>query len=380
MARAIFVVATLDTKGPEAVYVVKALHTLGVAATLIDTSTRGSSIISRADATHAASAQLRAALLNAHAAGTLAGVLALGGSVGTQIATSAMQALPMGVPKLMVSTMASGQVRSYVGNKDIIMMNPVVDISGLNRITRQVLWRAACAMAGMCKHPMDATPSSKPLVTATMFGITTACVNRARELLEAAGCEVMIFSANGLGGSTMESLISEGLVQGVLDITTTEIADEIAGGTLSAGAKRLTAAAAAAIPQVVSVGATDVVNFGPKGTVPKHLLSRRLLEHNDSVTLMRTSPTDNARIGVDIGTKLRNSATTTVLLPLLGVSALDKEGAPFADTESRRQLFEKIEDNLGSTQTIRLPCHINDPAFAERAVVELLRLMNGRHQ
>src|SRR5262249_8450433 len=250
-----------------------------------------------------------------HAEGRVSGVLGLGGSAGTTIATAAMRVLPIGVPKLMVSTLASGQVRHWVGDKDILMLNAVVDILGINRISRQILTEAARALAGMVLFA-SASPKSeirnlkseipapdRPLIAASMFGVTTPCVMRARDVLEAAGYEVLVFHATGNGGQAMESLIAEGLIVGVLDITTTELADELVGGILTAGPDRLTAAGKRGIPQVISVGALDMVNFGPPETIPEKFKDRQFYRHNATVTLMRTTVDENRRLGEEIGRK-----------------------------------------------------------------------------
>lgn len=317
-----------------------------------------------------------------HQRGQVSGVIAIGGSAGTTIGTAAMRALPLGVPKLMVSTLASGQVRHYVGDKDILMLNSVTDISGLNRISRSVLDTAARAMAGMVRlprAPATAEGDEKPLVAATMFGVTTPCVQRARDILETAGYEVLVFHATGNGGQAMESLIAEGLIAGVLDITTTELADELVGGVLSAGPQRLTAAARAGVPQVVSVGATDMVNFHARETVPAQFAGRNLYQHNASVTLMRTTAEENAAIGAEIGRKV--SAATgpaAILLPLRGVSAIDRAGQPFDDPQARAALFAAIRATAEPIEIMEMDCHINDPAFAEAAAAKLLELMQVR--
>jgi uncharacterized protein (UPF0261 family) len=290
-----------------------------------------------------------------------------------------MRALPLGVPKLMVSTLASGQVRHYVGDKDVLMLNSVVDILGINRISRMVLTNAAAAMAGMVVG-RSVTPShedqDRPLVAATMFGVTTKCVERARQLLEAAGYEVLVFHANGSGGQAMESLISDGLIAGVLDITTTELADELVGGVLTAGPDRLTAAARRGVPQVVSVGALDMVNFHAPETVPDKFRPRRFYRHNPSVTLMRTTPAENTQLGEELARKV-SAATgpTAVMLPLRGVSAIDATGQPFDDPQARDALFAAIRANLNDIELIELDHHINDPEFAEAAAEKLLVLM-----
>jgi uncharacterized protein (UPF0261 family) len=317
----------------------------------------------------------------AHERGEVDGCLALGGSAGTTIGTSGMRVLPLGVPKLMVSTLASGQVRPWVGVKDILMLNSVVDIAGVNRISRRILHNAAAAMAGMLSHPPEAATDDRPLIAATMFGVTTPCVQRAREVLEQAGYEVLVFHATGNGGEAMESLIADGLISGVLDITTTELADELVGGILSAGPDRLTAAARHGVPQVVSVGATDMVNFGPRDTVPEKFKDRLFYQHNPTVTLMRTTPEENARIGEEIGRKLAASTgPAAIVLPLKGVSAIDAAGQAFDDPAARQSLFDAIRQTHGRTELIEVDHHINDPKFAESAACRLLQMLRGGHQ
>jgi uncharacterized protein (UPF0261 family) len=314
-----------------------------------------------------------------HAEGKVAGVVGLGGGAGTTIGTAAMRALPVGVPKLMLSTMASGQVRSYVAGRDIMMLYSIVDILGINRISRLVLSNAAHAMAGMVRfaRPQPAG-RDRPLVAATMFGVTTPCVERAREVLEAAGYEVLVFHATGVGGETMEGLIRDGLIAGVLDITTTELADELVGGVLSAGPQRLTAAGAMGVPQVVSVGATDMVNFYEPKSVPAQFQQRTLHRHNPNVTLMRTTTEENARIGADIGRKLaRATGPRAILLPRQGVSSLDRAGQPFDDPPARAALFDAIRAEAAGVEILELDCHLNDRLFAETAAHKLLQLMRS---
>ena len=291
----VYLLATLDTKGTEAALVRDRLRALGVDVVVVDAGCLGEPAyagdVTREQVFAAAGTSLealrqqrdRGAAVTQAAAGAAAlvraafdqgrldGVLALGGSAGTTIGTSAMRTLPLGVPKLMVSTLGSGQVRQYVGDKDILMFNSVVDIAGINRISRSILNNAAAAMAGMVRNRAPDSADDRPLVAATMFGVTTPCVQRARAILEQAGYEVLVFHATGNGGQAMESLIAEGVIAGVLDITTTELADELVGGILTAGPDRLTAAARRGVPQVVSVGATDMVNFGPPETVPEQV-------------------------------------------------------------------------------------------------------------
>ncbi len=399
----VYLFATLDTKGIEACFVRDALRALGLGVTLVDTSCIGApkvaadikreAIFEAAGTTLAAlqkqndrgaavdTAARGAAVLaaRAFAAGELDGVFGIGGGAGTTIGTSAMRALPLGVPKLMVSTLASGDVRNFVGTKDVLMMNSVVDISGINRISRVVLTRAAQAMAGMVKGGAPKSASDKPLVAASMFGVTTPCVERAREVLEAAGYEVLVFHAVGVGGQTIESLVRDGVLSGVLDITTTELADELVGGVLSAGPSRLTAAAECRVPQVVSVGALDMVNFWAADSVPKKFEGRKLHKHNANVTLMRTTLEENVELGRIIGEKLANAGpTTVVMLPKRGLSAIDREGQAFEDAAARRALYGAIEKSIGATPVVELDLHINDAAFAEAAANQLIEMMRSK--
>ena len=291
-----------------------------------------------------------------------------------------MRTLPIGVPKLMASTLASGQVRPYVGDKDILMLNTVVDISGINRITRLVLSEAARAMAGMVTlRSARSANAEKPVVAATMFGVTTPCVERARRILEEAGYEVLVFHATGTGGQAMESLIDDGLVMGVLDITTTELADELVGGILTAGPNRLTAAGRKGIPQVISVGTLDMVNFGPPDSIPSKFGDRKFYRHNPTVTLMRTTADENTALGEEIGRKASASrGPTAIVLPLQGISAIDREGQPFDDPVARVALFDSLRLHHGNAKLVELDHHINDPEFTEAAVRELLSMLRAR--
>jgi uncharacterized protein (UPF0261 family) len=397
----VLIFATLDTKGHEAGFVRDLLAGWGVRVTLVDVGalrppavppdvsreeifalagTNPDAMADRGEAvTYAAEGAARFAR-EAYARGEVAGVLGLGGSAGTTIGTAAMQALPLGVPKVMVSTLASGAVRQFVGDKDIFMLNSVVDILGINRVSREVLSAAARAMAGLVTYPRpQAQADDKPIVAATMFGVTTPCVERARETLQRAGYEVLIFHATGNGGQAMESLIRDGHIAGVLDITTTELADEEVGGFLSAGPERLTAAGAAGIPQVVSTGAVDMVNFYGPHTVPSRFDGRLLHRHNAHVTLMRTTPEENRAIGRQIARKLAAATgPVAVLLPARGVSAIDKAGQPFDDPVARAALHEAIRAGLAAGTVEELDLHINDPAFADAAAEKLLEMMHWR--
>lgn len=401
----VYLIATLDTKGREIAFVRDQLRGFGVSTQIVDAGCLGQPTVAadltREEVYAAAGTSLKdvrtagdrgqamtlAALGVArlierlHAEGRVSGVLGLGGSAGTSIATSAMRRLPLGIPKLMVSTLASGQVRPYVGDKDILMLNAVVDILGINRISRIILGEAARAMAGLVtlKAPDPATGGDRPLVAATMFGVTTPCVERVREVLEAAGYEVLVFHATGSGGQAMESLIADGLIAGVLDITTTELADELVGGVLSAGPERLTAAGKRGIPQVISVGATDMVNFGPRDSVPAKFADRKFHIHNPTVTLMRTTLAENEALGREIGQKAAAAiGPTAIVLPLQGVSAIDRTGQPFDDPLARAALVAGIRKHRGDAALIELDLHINDAAFAERAAQTLLELMGQR--
>ena len=304
-------------------------------------------------------------VLRLHAEGKLDGILALGGSGGSSIATRAMRALPVGVPKLMVSTVASGDTRPYVGAVDVTMMYSVVDISGVNRVSARIMANAAGAIAGM----VDATVpelEARPLVGATMFGVTTPCVTRARERLEELGYEVLVFHATGAGGQSLEALVRGGFLVGVLDTTTTELADELVGGVLSAGPDRLEAAGAAGVPQVVSLGALDMVNFGPRETVPPQFEGRNLYVHNPTVTLMRTTPGECAELGRTIGRKLSGAHGPTVLfVPLKGVSMIAVEGQAFHDADADAALFAGLHETLDdSVEVHEVDTDINDPDFA----------------
>lgn len=305
------------------------------------------------------------------------GVLGMGGSAGTTLGTAAMRALPFGVPKIMVSTLASGQVRPFVGVKDITMMHSVVDISGLNRISTKILTNAAHAMVGMLNAPASNPNLEKTLLAATMFGVTTPCVELGRNILEQSGREVLVFHATGTGGLTMESFIRDGLIKGVLDITTTELADELVGGILSAGNERLTAAGIMGIPQVISVGALDMVNFGPMDTVPEKFRNRRLHAHNSNVTLMRTTPEENALLGKEIALKANSAkGATAIIFPLRGISALDALGKPFWWPEANHALNESLKLGLNpDVEYIELDLHINDTAFGEACALKLINYL-----
>lgn len=400
---AIYLLATLDTKGAEAVFLARRLRRLQLKVVLVDTSCLGEvsvaadipreAVFAEAGTSLAAQQQLQdrgtavtqaaegasAIVSAAFARGELEGIVAIGGSAGTTIGTRAMRSLPIGVPKLMVSTLASGQVRPWVGDKDILMLNSVVDIAGINRISRQILNSAAAALAGLVRFRQNETATDRPVIAATMFGVTTPCVQQARAILEAAGYEVMVFHATGNGGQALESLVRDRQIAGVLDITTTELADELVGGILSAGPTRLTAAGEVGIPQVISVGALDMVNFGPSETVPEKFRDRKFHIHNATVTLMRTTVEENRQLGREIGSKAAAArGPVSILLPREGVSAIDRAGEAFDDPAARAALFAAIRENCDDVEVVEIPAHINDSQFAEAAARRLLDLMAVR--
>ena len=403
MAETILLIGTLDTKGAEFAYVRGLITERGHKTVVMDTGVGGEppfvpdiSATEVAEAGHKSLTALREAgdrgaaltvmgegarvlALKAYVDGQVDGVLSLGGSGGTSIATTAMQALPIGFPKVMVSTMASGDVAPYVGVKDITMMYSVVDVAGLNRISRQVFCNAVGAICGMVEQTLPEA-EDKPLITASMFGVTTPCVTAVREKLEAAGYEVLVFHATGSGGRAMEALIDGGFITGVADITTTEWCDELVGGVLSAGPTRLDAAAKNGVPQVVSLGALDMVNFGGMETIPQKFKDRILYVHNPQVTLKRTTPEECAELGKIIAAKLNQcTGPATLFMPLKGVSMIDAEGQPFHSPEADQALFRAVRDNLDTdkVELIEMNMNINDLDFAVAVANRLLRMLSS---
>jgi len=403
----IAIVGTLDTKGPEHAFLADVIRGRGHRPLLIDVGTGTpptiaadirreevareggidlATIAARQDRGEAVAAMARAlpVLLRRLAAeGEIAGVISLGGGGGTAIATAGMRALPIGFPKVMVSTLATANPAAYVGESDIVMVPSIVDIAGLNRVSRLILSRAAGAICGMVEAgvfaPGAGETEDRPVITASMFGNTTACVATARELCEAAGYEVLVFHATGTGGRTMESLIASGIVAGVLDITTTEWADELVGGILTAGPNRLDAAAAAGVPAIVVPGCLDMVNFGAPETVPSRFAGRgrTFYRHNPQVTLMRTTADESARLGRILADKVNASrGPVAVLLPLKGISLISMSGGPFHDPEADAALFGAIRESVRpEIPVIECDSAINDPEFAARCASELLRRM-----
>lgn len=336
----------------------------------------------RALATEVLSKGMEKLIPRLYAEGKFDGIISLGGTGGTSLVTPGMRALPIGVPKVMVSTVASGNVQQYVGTSDIVMMPSIVDVSGLNSISTKIFTNAALAIAGMVSlEHKEIAQEKKPLVAATMFGVTTPCVDAAREFLEEKGYEVLVFHATGTGGRVMERLIEEGYFKGVLDITTTEWCDELVGGVLAAGPNRLEAAGKHKVPQVVSVGALDMVNFGPIDTVPEKFKGRKFYKHNPTVTLMRTTVEENKKLGEIIAEKLNKAEGPTVLmLPLKGVSMIDAEGQPFYGPEEDKILFDTLRENIdrSKVELIEMDAHINDKEFALTAAKRLLELMENK--
>lgn len=398
--KTVALVGALDTKGQEYAFLQECIRRNGMATLLIDFGVLGAPAIwpditrqqvaaaggadirvlaaqrDRGSAIAAMARGIEVLLPKLYAEGRFHGVIALGGGGGTSVAAAGMRALPYGVPKVIVSTVAGGDVSGYVGVKDIVMIPSVVDISGLNRFSRRVLAQAAGAICGMLSAEVP-PGDDNPLIAATMFGNTTPCVEHARRILEEAGYEVLVFHATGTGGRTMENLIRDGLITAVLDITTTEWADELVGGVLAAGPHRLEAAADTGIPAVVAPGCLDMVNFWAPETVPSQFHGRRFYQHNPNITLMRTTPDECARLGEIIADKLnRSKGPVAVMIPLKGWSMIDSPQGPFwwpeADEAFRHSLRQHLRPDI---PVIELDANINDPAFAEACARQLLRFL-----
>ena len=404
---AVALVGTFDTKGPDFAFLAARLRAAGVEVVAVDAGTGepvgltpdigGETVAAAAGASRA---RLRAAgdrgravtemgrgaaavIADLAAHGRADGVLAAGGSGGSSIAAQVFAALPIGFPKLLVSTMASGDVSPYVGARDVCIMYSVVDVAGINRISRLVLGNAAAAMAGMVTAGEPAAPdtSDRPLIAASMFGVTTQAVETARARLTELGYEVLVFHATGAGGRALEALAEARLLSGVFDLTTTELADDLVGGVLSAGPDRLTAAGAAGLPQVIGPGALDMVNFGPPDTVPAAFNGRLFFEHNPTVTLMRTTPAEMAELGARIGRKAAAAkGPVEVFWPDRGVSALDADGQPFRDPAADEACREALDRELNAAglSLHRIDAHLNDPAFATAMADRLHAMITGR--
>lgn len=401
--KTIAIAGTFDSKGKEFTYIKEVLENLGlntltihcgVFEPTVETDVSNATVAreigenideiaakkDRALGTEILSKGMEKLIPRLYSEGKFHGIISLGGSGGTSLVTPGMRALPVGVPKVMVSTVASGNVQQYVGTSDIIMIPSIVDVSGLNSISTKIFTNAALAIAGMVKFEHEEKIEKKPLVAATMFGVTTPCVDVAREYLEKEGYEVLVFHATGTGGKTMERLIENGFFDGVLDLTTTELCDELVGGVLSAGADRLEMAGKCKVPQVVSVGAMDMVNFGPIDTVPKKFNGRKFYKHNPTVTLMRTTVEENKKLGEIISEKLNNTEGPTVLmLPLKGVSMIDVEDQPFYGPEEDQVLFDTLRKNIDDdkVELVEMDLDINDRKFALEAARKLVDLMDA---
>jgi uncharacterized protein (UPF0261 family) len=399
----VVLLGTLDTKGREYDYLRDRVREQGCDVILVDAGVLGEpqveADVSREEVARAAGEDVgalaaagdRGAAVSAMARGAalvvkrlfdegrLDGVASVGGSGNASIAAEAMRGLPVGVPKLIVTTLASGDTRPYMGASDVTMTYSVVDIAGLNRISEQILCNAAGAISGMAQASAGPTAEGRrPLIGATMFGVTTPCVTRARERLDELGYEVLVFHATGTGGQSLEALVEGGFLAGVLDATTTELADDLVGGVLSAGPDRLEAAGRLGVPQVVSLGALDMVNFGPREAVPPEFEGRNLYVHNPTVTLMRTTPDECRELGRRIGRKLAAATGPTALfVPLRGVSMIAVEGGPFHDPAADEALLEGLRETIGQVEVHALDLDINDPAFAEAMANRLHEMIGG---
>lgn len=388
--KAVAVIGTLDTKGEELGFLRDRLEELGLDALLIDVGTQDpqgaepdvsrhqlaeagnfdlDEIATGSDRGRVVAAMGEAAAIlvsRMHAAGQIHGLIGAGGSGNTEIATAAMRALPIGVPKLMVTTLAAGDTRAYIGPSDLSLITSVVDIAGLNGVSKRVLTGAAAALAGMVNSAGEAEIGSERLIAATMFGVTTPCVTAARRELEPRGFEVVTFHATGAGGRAMESIAASGGFAGVLDVTTTELSDELVGGILSAGPDRLTAAGLAGVPQVISLGALDIVNFGPPETVPARFASRLFYRHSPQVTLMRTTAQECGELGRQIASKLAGAkGPVDLFVPLRGTSAISAVGMPFHDPAADEALFGALRQHVSEGVVLReIDAHVNDPEFA----------------
>ena len=394
----VYVVGTLDTKRAEHEYVRDLIRAAGVETVLVDVGTTdgrrpadvtaaevaafhpgGPGAVFVADRGESVTAMSEALVRFLAERDDVAGIISLGGSGATALATPAMRSLPVGVPKLMVSTMASGDVRGYVGSSDIMMMYAVTDVAGLNRISTLVLGNAAHAVAGAVMRPIPPY-AARPVIGLTMWGLTTPCVSAVAERLST-DYDCLVFHATGTGGMSMEHLVDSGLITGVVDVTTTEVTDYIVGGMMSAGSRRLDAIIRSGIPYVGSCGALDSAAFGPPDTVPAQFAGRTFHRHNAQVTLMRATPAESEQIGAFIAAKLnRCSGPVRFFIPEGGLSGLDVPGGAFHDPEANAALFDAIGDGFVETddrRLVRSPHHVNDPAFA-RVLAQAFAAISGR--
>jgi uncharacterized protein (UPF0261 family) len=397
----IAVLGTLDSKGEEHAFVAALIAQHGHKPLLIDVGTGGPATvqpdITREQVAAAAGTDLAAlmakkdrgecvvAMTKAAPAcvaklaseGRIHGIISLGGGGGTAIGTAAMRALPLGFPKLMVSTLAAGNVAPYLGTKDITMMPSIADVAGLNRLSRVIFTRAAGAICGMVSVTPEAG-ASKPLIVASQFGNTTTCVTEAKKVLEAAGYEVLVFAATGTGGRIMESVIESGIVSGVLDVTTTEWADELVGGNLNAGPDRMDAAAKANIPVVVAPGCLDMVNFGEMASIPEKFKGRNFYIHNPQITLMRTTADECRQLGAIVAKKANAyAAGTAIMIPRKAISVISAVGQPFHDAAADEALFSALKANA-KVPVQEFDLAINDKEFAQACAYKLIELIGCR--
>jgi uncharacterized protein (UPF0261 family) len=401
MPKTVVIVGALDTKGQEFAFVKQLIETRGLQSLTVDFGVLGEPAfepdISRSTVAAAGGGDLEHFRAGEHKdeamkvmatglavivrqlydTGKLDGIIGMGGSGGTSIATSAMRTLPVGVPKVMLSTVGGGDVSAYAGTKDITFMPSIVDVAGFNRISRAIYTNAAGAIAGMVSMSAPEAAADKPLIAASMFGNTTKAVDHARGLLEQRGYEVLVFHATGTGGKTMESLIADGLIVGSLDITTTELADEVCGGVFSAGPERCWAASRAGIPAVLVPGCVDMANFWGIDTMPEKYKGRNLYQWNPNVTLLRTNVEENVKMGEMIAAAASAaSAPVAILLPLKGVSQLDSPGGAFWDPEADQACYDAIKRNLKpGIPVIEVDANINDPEFSGKVAETLLEML-----
>ncbi|MCY6381897.1 Tm-1-like ATP-binding domain-containing protein [Hoeflea prorocentri] len=403
----VVMLGTLDTKGAESAFVRDRLLGGGVGVTVVDCGILGEPTIpadvSRNEVAEAAGSSIddlakaddrgtavvamakgaRRIVADLHGKGVIGGGISLGGTGGTSIAAEAFRSLPLGVPKLIVSTAASADTSAYVGETDLVLFPSVVDIAGVNCISARILSNAAAALAGMVLSEPPDIAAGRPLVAASMFGVTTPCVTEGRRLLDEAGYEVLTFHMTGSGGRTMEALAGEGMLAGLLDITTTELADELVGGVFSAGVGRLAASTPNATPRVVSPGGLDMVNFGPKESIPARFKNRNLYVHNASITLMRTNCEECGELGKRLARRVSSlEGPCTLLLPLLGISEIAVEGRVFHDADADEALFTAVREHLDRDRVklVEMETYINDPRFAARAVAELQLLLDSTNK
>jgi uncharacterized protein (UPF0261 family) len=407
MSKTVLMIGAFDTKGAEYAFLREQILGQGAKVLAVNTGVMGTTDLFPVDIEAAAVAEAVGGDLDAirkdadrgaamklmadgsarlvrrlHEEGRFDGIVGMGGSGGSSVVTAAMRALPVGVPKVCVSTVAGGETSAFVGTKDVVLIPSIADVAGVNRISRVIFSRAAGAIVGMVGIEPPNVADDRPIIVASMFGNTTDCVDRCREALNGKGYEVLVFHATGTGGKTMESLVNEGLVDAVLDITTTEWADEVCGGVLSAGPDRLAAAGRNGVPHLIVPGCVDMANFGPIDTVPQKYkdAERNLYEWNPAITLMRTTADENRQMGKAFAEKA-NEATGPIafLLPMKGVSILDGDGERFCDRQADQAMFDALTENLrDGIEVVQLDANINDAEFSAKAVEMMLQLIEQK--